>query len=55
MAAWPPADLALAGKIPPPPPFVKGGLGGFESYFLANEGERIWKGRRKKRRKEEDR
>jgi len=28
----------LAGKItnPPSPPFSKGGLGGFESYFLSN-------------------
>jgi len=34
MAVWPPANPALAGKIPPPPPFVKGGLGGFEAHFL---------------------
>ena len=38
MAAWPPANPALAGKIPPSPPFCKGGLGGFEGYFLTENG-----------------
>ena len=30
------SNPASAGKIPPSPPFSKGGLGGFESYFLTS-------------------
>ena len=42
MAAWPPANPALAGKIPPRPPFRKGGMGGFGSYFLPNANPKIF-------------
>ena len=39
MAAWPPANPVplQREKNPPSPPFTKGGVGGFESYFLPNK------------------
>ena len=36
-----PANPAWAGKIPPRPPLIKGGWGGFESYFLTKPESRV--------------